>query len=160
MSNDFDQDWSEDSNTITFKIDSSLNVTKATYTYYIQAFNDEDSIVTTSSYVFSTICGASTFTFPEIDTITEWTINNTIPILKLPQFFSYSNDCSIEKYQLYSDNMNESPAFETTYDMLNDTSEIQFSLQVDLKNIKAAYTYIMRASDITDSTDVIFEIDN
>ena len=92
--------------------------------------------------------------------MTEWPIDNTIPTLTLPQFPSYSRQCSIGKYQLYSADLSESPVFETTYETLARTSEIEFSLLADLRNVPAAYAYIVRASEITESADVIFDADH
>ena len=61
---------------------------------------------------------------------------------------------------MYADDSSESTAFETTYETLDDPPEnptIQFSLRADLKNVKDAYTYVVRVSEITESDDVIFE---
>jgi len=147
--------------TVKFGLRAGLYTARGDYSYLVRVTADNAVLLDeATSYSFSTICGARTFTTPDIDAVTEWPIDNTIPTLRVPQFPSYSGDCSIGKYQLYSADLSESPAFETTYDTLDGTSEIQFSLLADLRNVKAAYTYIVRASEITDSTDVIFEADN
>jgi len=143
VSSDFDQGWTEDSGAITFKIEDSLKAAKATYTYYVKAFNDGDSTVTSSSYTFAVVCGGATIDPSAIDAEKEYVIDGNVPELAFPAYGTHSDDCPITRYELLSDGSAVSADFAGTNTV--SSSEVTVSLVESKATIKADYTYYVKA---------------
>jgi len=104
----------------------------------------------TEQYTFKVTCGASAFTPGAQPSLVQWVINNEQPTLTIPQFVSYSTDCTIGSYELYEDERHVSNAFvEGDYAVLEETNEIQFTMLSSLKNVKDTYLYYVRGTVAT-----------
>ena len=108
---------------------------------------------------FQAFCGAASFAHPDIEPIIPYVIDNEAPILKIPAFPGQTEECQIGTYELYSDAETPSIYFEqgVVVEGEDSSKEIHFKLLEDYKNIKGEYTYIVRASDITGSEEVMFD---
>ena len=122
---------------------------------------DEDAIVldTENAATFRTICGGSTFWIPEMEPETIYLLDNNAPTLQVPQFVSYSEQCEMATYELYSDETQLSTDFSQDFVLLEDEDKVQFTIieDEDYKNKKASYTYQVRGSGITESEEYVLD---
>ena len=150
---------------MTFTLRDELKTTKASYPYYLKGTDitgsDEDVFFTGTAwlYTFSVVCGTSTFhldTEPE-DTIS-YEIDNNMPTLRIPLWESYSSDCAILQYELYDtrEAEEEGPSDNWNQAYTIDGDHVVFEIASALKTVRDDYAYVLRGSDITESTAVVF----
>ena len=99
------------------------------------------------------------------------TIDGTLPVLSVPYYESYApEDCRITNYELWSDLMGPSTAFEqdwtTDADEDGNNPVVKFRLREDLTVVKDIYPYMPRVTTESNNADgesvvdvIVFDVD-
>ena len=97
LSTDFNQDFVllEDESMVQFTIleDEDYKNKKASYTYHVRGSGiteSDDYVLDAEAHIFTTVCSPEIFVVPEIDEATAVQLDGTVPVLKFPQYTSYS----------------------------------------------------------------------
>ena len=125
----------------TFVIVANFEQSKALSTIDEPFFYDVDHPVS-----LSTLCGQSTIVVPYIAPEQSMIYYDNLPILTIPKFTTYSEDCSITNYQLLDSEGAIHPAFNQNYMQDSSSNQLGFSLNSLPQAERATYYYHQRES--------------
>ena len=159
-----------DAGEVTFTVIEELETRKDDYPYIVKVTLDtehggtlpiEDVMFDTSqSYIFKTVCAQRTFYTSPGEALTVYQIDGERPPVTVPTYASYSEDCVVDKYELYSDAETLSAAFDQNYEELpEDPDNVEFRLIADLADHKAEYQYLVKVTVEAEGQDDVILFD-
>ena len=159
-----------DAGTVTFTVIEELRTAKDDYPYMVKVTLDTDHggtldiedvmFDTSQSYIFKTMCGELTYYTSPGEELTVHEIDGEQPSVKVPIYASYSEDCVVDKYELYSDAETLSAAFDQNYEELpEDPDNVQFRLIADLADDKADHQYLVKTTTTSEGYDDVILFD-